>query len=281
MRRATSIQAFPRCVSPFTGQPLRTRQALRWSWQIGPWPNCSQNIIPLLNIPCLDFPLKTELVGIIMHFSSNWISVFLILFHQTLWYSLGQVAALAEEGIDESSLFFRDSTPSILNLKNFSLVLVDHNVLADGDKALENKVVEIVDHHVRETKLEQAVIIEPTGSCASLVLRTILNENPDFKDASCLNLLRKTILLDTVCLRWGVMNLNVKKNHLKRTEAGQRQREQPLQMLPWWRKQRYSRASIDSWQLITIDVRKFSEKERGIEKKFLMLLSRKRLELII
>jgi len=132
----------------------------------------NQNIIPLLNIPSLDFPLKTELV-----------------------------AALAEEGIDESSLFFRDISPSILNLQNFSLVLVDHNVLADGDKALENKVVEIVDHHVRETKLEQAVTIEPTGSCASLVLRTILSENPDFKDVSCLKLLRKTILLDTVCLR--------------------------------------------------------------------------------
>jgi len=37
----------------------------------------NQNIIPLFNIPCLDFPLKTELV-----------------------------AALAEESIDESSLFF-------------------------------------------------------------------------------------------------------------------------------------------------------------------------------
>ena len=77
MRRATSIQAFPPCVSPFTGQPLRTRQAPRRSWQIGPWPHCSQNVIPLLNIPCLDFPLKTELVRIIVHFSINWSSVFL------------------------------------------------------------------------------------------------------------------------------------------------------------------------------------------------------------
>ena len=160
----------------------------------------------------------------------------------------GQVVALAEEGIDESFLFFRDSAPSILNLQNFSLILVDHNVLADGDKTLENKVVEIVDHHVRETKLEQAVTIEPTGSCASLVLRTILSENPDFKDASCLNLLRKTILLDTVCLRWAIIHLDIKINHLKKNEAGQRQREQPLQMLPWWRKQRCSRASFDSPQ---------------------------------
>jgi len=131
-----------------------------------------QHAIPLLNIPSIDFSLKTELV-----------------------------AALTEEGINESSLLFRDTSPSPLNLPNFSLILVDHNVLGEGDKALESRVTEILDHHARETDLQQAVIIEPTGSCASLVLRTILKENPGFQEASCLNLLRKTILLDTVCLR--------------------------------------------------------------------------------
>ena len=49
-----------------------------WSWKVGPWPNYSQNMIPLLNIPCLDFPLKTELVGIITHISINWSGVFLL-----------------------------------------------------------------------------------------------------------------------------------------------------------------------------------------------------------
>ena len=122
---------------------------------------------------------------------------FSLLFHKFL----GQVAALAEEGITESSLLFRDTSPSPLNLPDFSLILVDHNVLGEGDKALESQVVEILDHHARETKLQEDVTIEPTGSCASLVLRTILKENPGFKEASCLNLLRKTILLDTVCLR--------------------------------------------------------------------------------
>jgi len=131
-----------------------------------------QHALPLLNIPSMDFSLKTELV-----------------------------AALAEEGITESSLLFRDTSPSPLNLPDFSLILVDHNVLGEGDKALESQVVEILDHHARETKLQQDVTIEPTGSCASLVLRTILKENPGFKEVSCLNLLRKTILLDTVCLR--------------------------------------------------------------------------------
>jgi len=112
--------------------------------------------IPLLNIPSIDFSLKTELV-----------------------------AALAEEGINESSLLFRDTSPSPLNLPDFSLVLVDHNVLGEGDKALESRVTEILDHHARETHLQQAVTIEPTGSCASLVLRTILKENPGFQEASC------------------------------------------------------------------------------------------------
>jgi len=131
-----------------------------------------QHAIPLLNIPSIDFSLKTELV-----------------------------AALTEEGINESSLLFRDTSPSPLNLPNFSLILVDHNVLGEGDKALKSQVTEILDHHAKETDLQQAVTIEPTGSCASLVLRTILKENPGFQEASCLNLLRKTILLDTVCLR--------------------------------------------------------------------------------
>ena len=87
--------------------------------------------------------------------------------------------------------------------------------------------MEIVDHHVRETKLEQAVTIEPTGSCASLVLRTILSENPDFKDVSCLKLLRKTILLDTVCLRWADIHLGIKINRLKKMRQARGKENNP------------------------------------------------------
>ena len=106
-----------------------------------------------------------------------------LLFHKLMFHDfLEQVAALAEEGIHESYLLFRDTSPSPLNLPDFSLILVDHNVLGEGDKALESQVVEILDHHARETKLQKNVTIEPTGSCASLVLRTILKENPGFKD---------------------------------------------------------------------------------------------------
>jgi len=127
--------------------------------------------LPLLNINSEDFPLKTELVSV-----------------------------LAEEGIHQNDLLFRD-TLDLTKLDSLSLVVVDHNILTETDKDLQGRVVEIIDHHARETQLQEGVTIEPVGSCASLVLRTILSENPNFGEKSCLRMLRKTILLDTVCLR--------------------------------------------------------------------------------
>jgi len=132
----------------------------------------SRPVLPLLNIPSEDFPLKTELV----------------------W-------ALEEQGVTTGHLLFRDSSPPPLSLPHLSLVLVDHNVLPHRDLHLEGSVEEVLDHHARETSLEEGVTIEPVGSCASLVLRTILSEDPTFCEPSCLALLRQTILLDTVCLR--------------------------------------------------------------------------------
>ena len=74
---------------------------------------------------------------------------------------------------------------------------------------MEGSIVEILDHHAKETELMEGVTIEPVGSCATLVLKTILAENPSFSDFSCLRLLRKTILLDTVCLRYGVKKVMI------------------------------------------------------------------------
>merc|ERR1719318_537390 len=109
------------------------------------------------------------------------------------------VAVLAEENIHTEHLVFRD-TLDLASIKNLQLVLVDHNVLTEEDKELESKVVEIIDHHVKETVLEN-VTIEPVGSCTSLVLRKILLENPCFQDNICLRMIMKTILLDTVQLQ--------------------------------------------------------------------------------
>ena len=128
------------------------------------------NIIPVLNIPSQDFPLKTELV-----------------------------AALAEENIHAEHLIFRDQL-DLASIENLKLILVDHNILADQDSQLDGKVVEIIDHHVRETSHTNC-IIEPVGSCSSLVLRKICQENPAFDDLCSLRLIHKTILLDTVELR--------------------------------------------------------------------------------
>jgi len=127
-------------------------------------------VIPVLNIHSQDFALKTELV-----------------------------AVLAEEGIHQDNLFFRD-TLDLNMIKLLQLVLVDHNVLVEEDKHLESKIVEIIDHHARETDHENAVI-EPVGSCSSLVLRKILSENSNFVDKSSLRMIMKTILLDTVELK--------------------------------------------------------------------------------
>ena len=127
-------------------------------------------ILPVLNIVKEDYPLKTELV-----------------------------AALESEGVNESVLVFRDDInfEKIVDLK---LIIVDHNVPADDDKDLyDNRVVEIIDHHVKETDCSNAVI-EMVGSCSSLVLSQILKENPHFKDDACLRLVHGTILIDTVLL---------------------------------------------------------------------------------
>jgi exopolyphosphatase len=144
-------------------------------------------VLPLLNIPTTDFVLKTELVGEVQ------------LVHI---YGSVQVAALAAEGVGEELLWFRDSRPDPLSLPGLRLVLVDHNMLPVRDRTLEDRVVEVLDHHVRETDLqEDLVTIEPVGSCASLVLRRLLADTPDFREPSCLRLVREAILLDTVCLR--------------------------------------------------------------------------------
>ena len=126
--------------------------------------------MPVLNIPREDFALKTELV-----------------------------AALQQEGVTEQCLVFRDEL-DLGHIENLELILVDHNVLAEDDRRHEDKVVEVIDHHVHETSCENAVI-EMVGSCSSLVLRQIWKENPDFRDASSLRLIHATILVDTVLLK--------------------------------------------------------------------------------
>ena len=126
-------------------------------------------VLPVMNIPRQDFVLKTELV-----------------------------TALEEAGITEEELVFKDDF-YFSCVPDLQLILVDHNVLSDQDKRYEDKVVEVIDHHVKETQCENS-IIGAVGSCSSLVLRQIWKERPDFKDETCLRLVHATILVDTVAL---------------------------------------------------------------------------------
>ena len=126
-------------------------------------------VLPVLNIPRQDYPLKTELVE-----------------------------ALQTQGVAESDLVFR-SDLEMSKIPNLQLILVDHNILSDEDHDYEDKVTEVIDHHKKETRCENAVI-EMVGSCSSLVLRQILKENPGFTDTTSLKLIHSTILIDTVLL---------------------------------------------------------------------------------
>jgi len=129
----------------------------------------NRTVIPVLNIPSQDFPLKTELV-----------------------------AALQDVGVGGDHLVYRDDI-DLKSINDLQLILVDHNVLAGDDLKYQDKVVEIIDHHEIETELPSA-IIEKVGSCASLVLREILKENTIFAEKECFLLVLQTILIDTVNL---------------------------------------------------------------------------------
>ncbi|XP_074385274.1 exopolyphosphatase PRUNE1 [Zonotrichia albicollis] len=131
--------------------------------------------VPVLNIPRADFALRTE-------------TTFL----------------LRERGIPATSLVFRDEIDlgGLHHAGLLSLTLVDHHVLPGADAALEEAVVEVLDHR----PLERArgppcqVTVEPVGSCATLVTERILQGPPGVLDRTTAALLHGTILLDCINL---------------------------------------------------------------------------------
>ncbi|XP_054854285.1 exopolyphosphatase PRUNE1 isoform X2 [Eublepharis macularius] len=129
--------------------------------------------VPVLNIPRSEFPLRTE-------------STFL----------------LKEHRIPESSLVFRDEI-DLLALHQaglLSLTLVDHHVLPSKDTALEEAVVEVIDHRPleRERGPRCSVTSELVGSCATLVTEKILQSSVQVLDRPTAALLHGTIVLDCV-----------------------------------------------------------------------------------
>ncbi|XP_060614030.2 exopolyphosphatase PRUNE1 [Anolis sagrei] len=129
--------------------------------------------IPVLNIPRSDFPLRTE-------------STFL----------------LREQGIPENFLVFRDEIDLVALHKEglLSLTLVDHHVLPSRDAALEEAVVEVLDHRPleRERGPPCKVTAELVGSCATLVTERILQGPAQVLDRQTAALLHATIALDCV-----------------------------------------------------------------------------------
>ncbi|KAL0100964.1 hypothetical protein PUN28_019389 [Cardiocondyla obscurior] len=133
-------------------------------------------VIPVMNIPEKEFCVKTEVI-----------------------YSL------KSHGIPLSLLTFRDQI-SLQNVhsncnKKLELILVDHHTLSNEDIALKSLVVTIIDHRPLDPTWlwpnNVLLNVETVGSCATLVARNVLQNNPDILDAQISSLLRGPILIDT------------------------------------------------------------------------------------
>ncbi|XP_052586142.1 exopolyphosphatase PRUNE1 isoform X1 [Peromyscus californicus insignis] len=104
--------------------------------------------------------------------------------------------------IPEAALIFRDEIdlPTLHQAGQLTLTLVDHHVLPKSDAALEEAVVEVLDHRPIEQKHCPPchVSVELVGSCATLVAERILQGAPEILDRQTASLLHGTIILDCV-----------------------------------------------------------------------------------
>ncbi len=133
------------------------------------------NIVPLINIGASLLSLRPE-----------------VAFH------------FARTGVDIASIPFVDSLclEQLHSAGRLKLTLIDHNELAVRQSNLESGVVEIIDHHADEHRFEDIGhrVIEPVGSCATLVAEQILDGCPELLDKNLARFLLGPVLLDTVNL---------------------------------------------------------------------------------
>ncbi|KAM9489332.1 exopolyphosphatase PRUNE1 [Clarias gariepinus] len=144
--------------------------ALIFAYFLSKTSNSVKAAVPVLNIPRAEFPLRSD-------------SIFL----------------LRESGLSQDQLLFRDEV-DLHRLQNLAITLVDHNVLPEADRTLENAVVEVIDHH-RLDRTESSscpVTVEPVGSCATLVTERIVQKAPELLDQQVAQLLYGTIITDCV-----------------------------------------------------------------------------------
>ncbi|XP_062924842.1 uncharacterized protein LOC134357338 isoform X2 [Mobula hypostoma] len=127
--------------------------------------------VPVLNIEKSEFPLRSEVVSI-----------------------------LQQLNISESSLICRDDIDlHMLNREGkLALTLVDHNRLTSDDKALDTAVVKIIDYHEQERIHYDhcEIVLEPVGSCITLIVSEILQGAPDLLNQHLAHLLKGVIKLD-------------------------------------------------------------------------------------
>lgn len=135
-------------------------------------------ILPLVNVPRADFPLRREVEFLFQ-----------------------------DVGIDVANLAFVDELDlrSVMQDRELALTLVDHNRLPDDQAFLEPAVVEIIDHHAVSGQFSRPVSIEiePVGSTATLVTHRIPADKPELLGPGLAKLLLGTILLDTANLDQG------------------------------------------------------------------------------
>ncbi|XP_075231394.1 exopolyphosphatase prune [Lycorma delicatula] len=133
-------------------------------------------IIPVLNIERKYYPLKTE----VKYF-------------------------LNTNNICEDSIVFRNEIDLVKlhEEKKLKLVLVDHHILPEDLQGLENSVIKVIDHRPIDKKSNwsnEVVIIEPVGSCTTLVADEIIKENKNIMtNENVALLIYGTIILDTYC----------------------------------------------------------------------------------
>lgn len=150
--------------------------AVCWAWQQSREDDGSTGFpVPLITIPRGDFKLRTEAVYL---FEQAGIAVDDLIFAEDV-----DLAALHGAG-------------------NLTMVLIDHNRPSRALAAYQDTVVGVVDHHADEGLFTDCAIrtIEPTGSAATLVARTILAAGDEPLEKTVALLLLGTILLDTVNL---------------------------------------------------------------------------------
>ncbi|XP_067878924.1 exopolyphosphatase PRUNE1 isoform X2 [Heterodontus francisci] len=129
--------------------------------------------VPILNIPRSEFPLRTECTFL-----------------------------LRENHLSEDLLIFRNEIDlhGLHRVGRLTLTLVDHNVLPRGDAALEEVVMEVIDHRPVERPFAPGCVVtaEPVGSCTTLVTERIVQRAPDILDRQLAYILRSTIVLDCI-----------------------------------------------------------------------------------